>query len=453
MRLTADGQLDPTFGSGGKATVVFGSGVADVEGAAVLPNGAVVLAGTVQPGGFDFAVARLTPDGALDASFGSGGTARVNFGGEDFARDLAVQADGNLVVVGQASGMAAVARFVGGPLPPPVARPGAVLVGGRPDGTAVLLNPDGGVYAAAGPITFFPGHAGAVRVVTPDVTGDGTPDFVAGAGPGGGPQVAVIDGKTGARVADFFAFEGSFTGGVFVAAADLDGDGKAEVVVTPDRGGGPVVAVFTAAGVERVRFLGIQDDTFRGGARAALGDVTGDGAPDLVVSAGFLGGPRIALFDGRDLAAGRADPRKLVADFFAFEDGLRNGAFVAVGDVTGDGRADVSFGGGPGGAPRVRLFDGARLLSAGAFQRLDDIPAAQAANFFAGGDSLRGGVRLALRDADGDGTADLVAGSGEGEPGRVRVFLSGNLLTNPRPAADQELDPFGATLADGVFVG
>jgi len=203
-----------------------------------------------------------------------------------------------------------------------------------------------------------------------------------------------------------------------------------------------------------IRFLGLEDPAFRGGARPAPGDITGDGRADLVVSAGFLGGPRVALFDGASLGTGRT-PVKLVGDFFAFEDTLRNGSFVAAGDITGDGRADPVFGGGPGGGPRVRVFDGAALLAAGPFTRLDAIPAARRANFFAGDPGLRGGVRVAVRDADGnaDDRAGLVTGSGEGEASRVRLYRSATLLAGT-PAADQEFDPFaGAVLANGVFVG
>jgi hypothetical protein len=348
------------------------------------------------------------------------------------------------------------------PPPPGTVPPQQAVAGGSLDGTGKVLLPSGGQYVVGSVLPFFPGVAVDVRTATADVNGDGVPDYVAGAGPGGSPRVTVLDGKTGGRLADFLAFEASFTGGVFVAAADLTGDGRAEVVVSPDRGGGPIVAVYDgvklAAGLagdaaQLTRFFGIADPAFRGGARPALGDVSGDGTPDLVVSAGFLGGPRIAVFDGRDLAAGSADPRKLVPDFFAFENTLRNGAFVAVGDVTGDGFADIAFGGGPNGAPRVRLFDGKALLAAAPFTSLDDIGSAQRANFFAGDPSLRGGVRLALRDADGDGRADLLTGSGEGEPSAVRLYRSGTLLAGGSPAADQTLDPFGSVLADGVFVG
>jgi hypothetical protein len=101
----------------------------------------------------------------------------------------------------------------------------------------------------------------------------------------------------------------------------------------------------------------------------------------------------------------------------------------------------------------VRLFDGAKLLAAGAFQTLDDIPTAQLANFFAGDSALRGGVRMDLRADASTGRDELVTASGEGEHSLVRVFLSANLLANPNPVPDQIIDPFGVTLAGGVFVG
>jgi hypothetical protein len=43
--------------------------------------------------------------------------------------------------------------------------------------------------------------------------------------------------------------------------------------------------------------------------------------------------------------------------------------------------------------------------------------------------------------------------SGEDEASRVRLYQSANLLSNGTPSPDQQLDPFGAVLANGVFVG
>ena len=176
-----------------------------------------------------------------------------------------------------------------------------------------------------------------------------------------------------------------------------------------------------------------------------------DGTPDLAVSAGFLGGPRTALFNGTTLLG---TPTRLIGDFFAFPGSdattLRNGVFVAAGDVNGDGFEDLIFGGGPGGAPRVFILSGA-LVSG---NNVAGAQAAPVANFFvAGNSSDRGGVRLATTTADGDNKADVVAGSGEGAPSKVRVYLGANFTGGGEPATFQDFDPFGTTLPGGVFVG
>ncbi len=74
------------------------------------------------------------------------------------------------------------------------------------------------------------------------------------------------------------------------------------------------------------------------------------------------------------------------------------------------------------------------------------------ANFFAGDPGLRGGVRLAVHDIDGDGRADLAAGSGAGEQSHARVYKSGTLQAGAA-TPDEDPDPFGAVLTNGVFVG
>ena len=335
--------------------------------------------------------------------------------------------------------------------PPPSAGldPGeqVVVVSGPTDGSVRLftsgpggqLSPHGEVFRP------FGDFGGAVRSAVADVNGDGTADLVFGTGPGGGSRVRVLDGLAMTDLAaEFSAFEPAFSGGVFLAAADFDRDGRAEVVVTPDQGGGARVRVFgVAGGAAQVKadFFGIDDPTFRGGARPAAGDVTGDGVADLVVAAGFGGGPRVSVLDGATVLGGR--PAAAVPDFFAFEPALRNGVYVTVGDADGDGRGDLTFGAGPGGAPRVMTLSGRVLTGAG----VDAALANPLANGFAGRTDDRSGVRVAARDLDGDGSAELVTGSGAADEVRVYVPAGGGLIVSAA------LNPFGPAALDGVYVG
>ncbi len=350
--------------------------------------------------------------------------------------------------------------------PPPPAPPGPppappdpgtvrfVAVGGATDGSIRLVTPAGAVT----PVSPFGNTGTPTRTASADVNGDGVADVVAVTGPGTPLRAAVLSGAGGSvLVAPFDPFGGDFLGGGYVAAADLDRDGRAEFGVTPDQGGGPRVTVFSrnpdGSVATRTNFFGIDDPAFRGGARVALGDVNGDGTADVVVAAGFGGGPRTAIFTGQSVLAGA--PARLVNDFFAFPGAdatnLRNGSFVAAGDVTGDGFADLVFGGGPGGAPRVFVLDG-RLVAGG---QAEAAQAAPAANFFVGGDlSDRGGARVGVMDANGDDRADVVVGSGAGRPARVRLYSGADFTGGGEPVTFHDLDPLGgAVLADGVYVG
>jgi hypothetical protein len=336
-----------------------------------------------------------------------------------------------------------------------------LAAGGSENGVAVLYAAGaGGRYAGApgaglAPFGLAPFE---VRVATGDVDGDGTLDTLLVTGPGVPARFAVVSGADNSKllVPPTSVFEG-FLGGAFIDAADMDGDGRAEFVITPDQGGGPRVSIFSLAPsgavVARANFFGIDDPNFRGGARAAIGDVDKDGTPDVVVAAGFGGGPRTAIFSGLSVLAGT--PTRLVNDFFAFPGSdamnLRNGAFVAAGDLDGDGYSDLVFGGGPGGAPRVFVLSGA-VVSAGDIQAAYDAPLA---NFFVAGNSAdRGGARVAVTNADGDAKADIAVGSGPGPSAGIRVYLGKAFSSTAEPSVFQNLAPFDAQLiADGVYVG
>ncbi|MFO0805296.1 MAG: VCBS repeat-containing protein [Gemmataceae bacterium] len=338
----------------------------------------------------------------------------------------------------------------------------AVIIGGPAEGVAVVHNRAfaDSTYPTQPTDTVSPFGAinAPIRSATGDINGDTIPDLVLVTGPGTPIRVAVLSGADNRTllVQPFDPFGGDFTGGGFVATGDVNGDGRDEFVVTPDQGGGPRVSIYSLLTnntvFRRLNFFGIDDPSFRGGARAALGDVNKDGTPDLAVCAGFLGGPRTSLYNGTSLFF---SPTRLVADFYAFPgrdaQTLRNGVFVSAGDIDGDGYSELIFGGGPGGAPRVFILSGATITQSG----VGEAQRVPLANFFVAGNSTnRGGVRVAAKDLDGDARADLAVGSGDASPGFARLYRATSFVNTSEPAPLQDLSPFGGgIIADGIFVG
>ncbi len=94
----APGDLDLTFGTGGKVTTDF-AGDGDLAFAVALqPDGKIVAAGRSS---FDFALARYNADGSLDPTFGTGGKVTTDFGFDE-AFAVALQPDGKIVAAGYA---------------------------------------------------------------------------------------------------------------------------------------------------------------------------------------------------------------------------------------------------------------------------------------------------------------------------------------------------------------
>lgn len=105
VRYTTSGDLDSSFGTGGKVTTAIGSNVDQAFSVVLQNDGKIVVAGSAYAGGKrSFALARYTASGTPDSSFGTGGNVITSIGSiDDQAFSVAVQNDGKIVAAGISS--------------------------------------------------------------------------------------------------------------------------------------------------------------------------------------------------------------------------------------------------------------------------------------------------------------------------------------------------------------
>jgi hypothetical protein len=166
----------------------------------------------------------------------------------------------------------------------------------------------------------FPGfpNIDGVTVASGDVNGDGRDDIVAGAGPGGPSRVSVFRYTGGAatrtQIAGFQAFETGYRRGIFVAAANLSGDARAEIIVSagttsgrvtqdgPNGGRGllPRVRIFTSVGATFFHTeVQPYPNTVDTGVR--VGAIEDGGFAKLFFATGHSVPGQVRKFDGRTL--------------------------------------------------------------------------------------------------------------------------------------------------------
>jgi uncharacterized delta-60 repeat protein len=163
VRYDSNGDLDTSFDGG--PVITSSGGRAIIKGVAVRPDdGRIVVAGNASSGGSeqDFALAVYREDGDVDTSFGALGlvTTDVSPGqafADDFAEDLAIQADGKIVLVGRNTSdtfndLALVRYSAGGEVDESFGGADGIIVtdfhGSGDRGNDVAIQPDGKIVAA-----------------------------------------------------------------------------------------------------------------------------------------------------------------------------------------------------------------------------------------------------------------------------------------------------------------
>ncbi len=352
---------------------------------------------------------------------------------EKYPIDLIVESDEQYTLTHEPGGYSSVEGVVGSPLRAEQRGRFAVASGG---GVSVVHVYDSATNALLGTLSPFERtYRGGVFVATADLTGDRVEDIIVAAGRGSAPWVLVYDGATLTEVRRFLAYAEEFRGGVFVAAGDVTGDGRADLVTGAGAGGGPHVKLFDGTQlfpggdvrttVEPFEVYGFfaYDAGFHGGVSVAVGDVNGDGLGDVITGAGPGGGPHVRAISGTD--------HRELASFFAYDPSMTRGVMVAAGDVLGANRAQIVTAPMHGGSPHLRAFDNGTAVKE--YRPFDA--------------TLRNGASVAIRDLDDDGYAEVIAATGAGVTPRVRVLnpISGEI--------QRDFPSLTPNYTDGVYVG
>jgi hypothetical protein len=199
---------------------------------------------------------------------------------------------------------------------------------------------------------------------------------------------------------------------------DVNGDGFADMV-TGATVGNPDVRVYNGKDIANHTFnpdgssllaqwfpYALQ---FNVGANVAVGDVNKDGFADIVTGA-TAGNPDVRVYNGKDIAHHTFNPTgsSLLAQFFPYALQFNVGAFVAVGDVNGDGFGDVITGASIGN-PDVRVYSGQAIAQATFNNANPDASRLDQFYAFTLGQNI--GASVAAADIEHTGKADIVTGS------------------------------------------
>jgi hypothetical protein len=327
---------------------------------------------------------------------------------------------------------------------PPTVPPPTLALSGSTNGTVSMFSVvNGTLYQSGQVFTPFPGYQGEIRMTAGDFTGNGVTDYAFTTGAGTEAVIEIVNGATGGYLVPPTALYGGYSGGLYLAAGDIDNDGHDQLVVAGENAP-PLVLVYQVSGGGlqlQTAFVAFNDPSFTGGIRVAVGDLSGDGYADVVVSTASQVGA-IGIYSGAELAQGVA--AELYPTFFPVP-GSTLGLNVAVGNLEGDGYDDLAISFANGGPGVVAIWSGAEMAAH------PNTPPTQLpfAALFVAIPGTNSGARLSMVDVDGSGLDQLVVTSADPSNPLVRLFTFAEAQAGGAGSAYG--DPLGTSTVNGVY--
>ena len=197
----------------------------------------------------------------------------------------------------------------------------------------------------------------------------------------------------------------SFRGGANIATGDVDNDDQDEIVIAPGSGMEPRVEVYDQDGEKESFKINAYHPDYHGGVDVAVGDLTGDGRAEIVTV-----NTSITEAD-RDVARVKVysyEPgTPVLIEFIAFGSAVAGGR-VTLGDIDADGDLEIIVAANKHGGPIVRAFE------------LDG--SVRPTQFFTYHTGYRGGIDVAAGDIHGNGKDEIVVVPLVGEISKVKVY-------------------------------
>lgn len=199
-------------------------------------------------------------------------------------------------------------------------------------------------------------YTGGVNLASADVDGNGLEELVIAPAGSRRPEIKIMNKNFKLRTS-WLAYPANFTGGVNISAADLTGDGKAEIVTAPAAGSGAQIKIFSSGGKLLGQFWAYEPELKGGFKIAAFSPYSSlSFNPQIAVAAGKNMLPYVKIFtpDGR-----------LANSFMAYDFNFDKGVNIAGADMDNDGQAEIITGTASGETPLLSLFkqDGTLIKS------------------------------------------------------------------------------------------